>query len=795
MTEGAVRPHLDILFGLGGNDAPYLGEGWAEAEPGQRWTLGGACDIRMRHPGSGDLLLEIDAFPLIVTPAVALQRIEVVANGVPAGTLTLHDHHRRALHIPSGLVPAGETLTLQLVLPDAAQPKSFGPSGDTRILAACFSRLSLFTVQPAQPKRLEGTGGISLAAFAARAGVPPGQALARFEGLGACFPLAAARSLAGVKAPGLLENATIRLQHVLQGIESGFEGLGEPGSFDVSLPEPGDTQFAILDRAYAATFRSNRLAGNAERQGAWLRDLRRALAQLLGSGERIFVLPATTFAEQEVLPLLIALARQGPARLVWVTYADDGHPPGTVEQTAANLLRGWVGQADGNAGTEEAALASWLELCAHVLAIVPFNGAEPAFDAASSHTIGSTDTLPQSGDVDTLPEPAAPAPARRLVRFMDGEYGKLQELVFGAGGNEEASLGFGWSGPEDGFRWTDGSASELWLEHPGERRVVVSIEAWPFVNHPLLSQQVAEFSAQDVPLGTLTFRDPSRLALHIAPGTLRPGRILRLRCGLPSAARPVDVGAGGDDRQLGLGFINVRLYSVSGVAEGRRDGVGGIDPEEAEGRTGLLPEDLLLQFEPLGETRALANLQAAFGVARHGLLRTSSLRLIDLVRGLDARFAGLGDPARLRQRPFGDDGDVVEITDAQTNLSFLAERTLGDSTPDLLLARQSRRLKFLREQLMYDVSVADKIFVYHRAPRQEALSEASMLPLLIALRQHGPCTLLFVTPEDQAHPSGTVEWIFPGLLHGYINASEETHEDITRAVWLEICANAIAMVS
>jgi hypothetical protein len=377
---------------------------------------------------------------------------------------------------------------------------------------------------------------------------------------------------------------------------------------------------------------------------------------------------------------------------------------------------------------------------------------------------------------------------------MDREYETLQDLVFGLDGNEEAALGFGWSGPERGYRWTDGSACEVWLDHPGERNVTVSIEAWPFVHPPALTRQVAEILVRDAPLGTLSYTVPSRQAVYVPATSAGRGRILRLRCGLPHAARPVDLGWGSDDRQLGLGFFRVVVHAVSGEAAARRDGVGGIDAAEVEGRTGLPPEDVLAQFEPLGETRALANVQAAFGTAAHGLLRNVSLRLIDLLRALDTRFAGLGDPARLRHRPYGSDTDVVEISDAQTNLSFVAERRLGDATTDLLIARQARRLRFLRDQLLYDVAMGEMIFVYHRAPQEEGLSEATMLPLLIALRQHGPCTLLFVTQEDEGHRAGTVERRFPGLLQGYLNASDGADEDVVQAVWLEVCVNALLLM-
>jgi hypothetical protein len=519
-----------------------------------------------------------------------------------------------------------------------------------------------------------------------------------------------------------------------------------------------------------------------------------------------------------VLPLLIALNRHGPNWLLWVTQADEGHPPGTVELTAPFLLRGSIDRMQPDAHAKDISIDIWLELCANALAIGQPAALAPRLRNDGPAPAGTAEKLAEAAPVqETAPVPTAlvaaaettapaaakiaaepraaetpPAGSEPFIIPPEGDYFGLQKLVFGDGGNEEATLGFGWAGPEPGYRWTEGTSCELWLDHPGQRNVVVTIEAWPLTAPPAVEVQRAEVTAHDARLATLVFTVPARKAVYIPTTSLRPGRILRLRCTLPDAARPCDIVDSEDDRQLGLGFIRVAVHAVSGRAEERRLGTGGLGAAEVQARIGLPPEDLFGQFEALAGSQSFLDVQGVFGATPQSLFRRGTLQLIDLVRAVDARFAGLGDPAQLTSRLYEESPETHEIIDASSKLSYLADRAVSDTSPEMLLARQSRRLKFLRDQLLYDFSTGEKIFVYHRLPDEAALTEADMLPLLIALRQHGPCTLLFVTQEDASQPAGTVERVFPGLLHGYV-AGADAADLVAQNVWIEICANALAL--
>jgi hypothetical protein len=354
-------------------------------------------------------------------------------------------------------------------------------------------------------------------------------------------------------------------------------------------------------------------------------------------------------------------------------------------------------------------------------------------------------------------------------------------------------LGFGWAGPEAGFRWTDGDACELWLDHQGKRDMFVVIEAWPFVTLPQLPRQRAEISAHDTPLGTLVFTETMRKAVLVTASSLRPGRVMRLRCSLPDATRPSDILTTDDERQIALGFMRVAVHTAPGRLHGRHEGAGGLGPQAVQAQTGLSPQELVERFELLGESQDLANLQIELGASPQNLLHRKNLRLLNLVRAVETRFEGIATPGKLLATQLGED-QIYEITDEATGLSYVTERSAGDANIETLIAREARQLKFLRDQFLSDLSSGEKIFVYHRAPEDTPVGETEMLPLLLALRQNGPATLLFLCEPDETNRPGTVEHLYPGLLRGTL-AAAGSDDETRRNVWLEVCACALGLVA
>jgi hypothetical protein len=415
--------------------------------------------------------------------------------------------------------------------------------------------------------------------------------------------------------------------------------------------------------------------------------------------------------------------------------------------------------------------------------------AEVAAAPATMQPIAESPTAPVFAKTETgvTAAPASPpAPTYEI----------LQSLIFGSDGNESEVLGAGWSGPEPGFRWTQGGSCELWLDHPGRRNVVVEIDAWPFAIRPQLPLQHVQVSAHATLLTELNYWGPSRKAVFVPATAMRPGRILRLRCALPNAARPCDFpGIGDDDRQLAVAFKRLKVYAVPDTEPAQRTGTGGIDASDLLARTGMGPAELVSHFECLGESEAFADVQSATGAEPAGLLRRAKMRLDRLIEGIEGGFKGLGDPATLHHGRTNDQPAIYTIFDDVTTLFYETGQTVDEVDAEALVAQEARQLRFLRDQFLDDAASGAKIFVYDGAPDGEAVTETEMLPLLMALRQRGPCTLLYTSTADEAHTPGTVQQEFPHLLQGFTDrpAWDDQATERGQKIWLEICANAWAL--
>jgi hypothetical protein len=70
--------------------------------------------------------------------------------------------------------------------------------------------------------------------------------------------------------------------------------------------------------------------------GTFTEDLERA--------EKIFVYKANgALAQAHIDELVAAMRAYGPATLLWVTIATDGHAAGSVEEISEGLMRGYIG--------------------------------------------------------------------------------------------------------------------------------------------------------------------------------------------------------------------------------------------------------------------------------------------------------------------------------------------------------------------------------------------------------------------------------------------------------------------
>ena len=141
-TDGLVS---EIVFGIRGNSAGYLGSGWAPAEAAHTWAVGDRSQLAFPlQDEPGDLLLKLIVGPFVSPPAVPVQRLAVLANDVEVANFTVTREAKLQCLIPATNLHGRDRVDLTFLHPDAATPARIVPGhADRRNLSIAFHRIVL----------------------------------------------------------------------------------------------------------------------------------------------------------------------------------------------------------------------------------------------------------------------------------------------------------------------------------------------------------------------------------------------------------------------------------------------------------------------------------------------------------------------------------------------------------------------------------------------------------------------------------------------------------------------------
>jgi len=372
-------------------------------------------------------------------------------------------------------------------------------------------------------------------------------------------------------------------------------------------------------------------------------------------------------------------------------------------------------------------------------------------------------------------------------------------LVFGLGGDAAASQMDGFSWPEDGHTWALGP--QAWLRiaiRPGRGDLMLELSLRPFMAPPYLVRQRIELTVDGVSIGTEWAQDDTVLGFRI-PGALVAGRDeIDVRLGLPDAVTPASLHVANDQRRLGCQLREALLVWIPAeppVASRRlmplpitKGDTTARMAELARFCTGLALDQLMLQFESLGDNCEFGLVQRACGAEPHGLLRFVGMEIHRLLNGLDFAFDGIDDAALVRAYPGPGANPEWLLRHDRYGMNAHSFIPVSDIDEASFVAQQLQRLRFQRRRLLEVLETGQNLFVFRR---QAHMTEAHALPLLTLLRSYGPNALLFVT-MDREKPSGSVDLLGPHLYRGNIEKlappgeAREFHLD----AWVSICANA-----
>ncbi len=197
-------------------------------------------------------------------------------------------------------------------------------------------------------------------------------------------------------------------------------------------------------------------------------------------------------------------------------------------------------------------------------------------------------------------------------------------------------------------------------------------------------------------------------------------------------------------------------------------------------------KSFFMQFESLGRNCEFGGIQRHFGAEPISLLRWAATEPESLLSALSARLAGIGDTAQTTQILAAD--EEYYLLDGAYGLTLHTTVKKHEAEADAVFRKHTRRLAFLRDKLISDLTDAAKIFVY-MAPRMD---RKMILSISKALTLFGPGLLLCVILQDDGHPPGHVEVVSAQLLIGYLDQEGLIGNTWSLSVdcWIQLCEAA-----
>ena len=374
------------------------------------------------------------------------------------------------------------------------------------------------------------------------------------------------------------------------------------------------------------------------------------------------------------------------------------------------------------------------------------------------------------------------------------EWSSIETILCGDGGNDAFYCGIGWAAAGTGFRWLAGSTSEIWLEHPGAgAHFVLDLDLQAEESECTPHAQRLSIVVRGIVLGRSVLRGRRRLRYHV-PAEIVAGKgplriVVQHEDAVPTRPHAVRK----ERLQAPLRCYALRLWHTPEPPDTRQ-----LEPacrlavDDLAPLTGLQADTLMCLFESLGDNCEFGTAQRLCGAEPLGLMRWGAPRLPRLIECLRTRFEHfgalenlgfkLGDPPRreymLQEKRYG-----------MAYHTFLYENEIVESQ---LLAKQATRLKLLARKLLEDLQDGQKILVWKDTSGD--FSQTDAMRLQAELAAFGDNTLLWVTTADEEHRPGSVAWMSPRLLKGYIHRFSDPVPQVDLPPWLEVCVNAYLLV-
>jgi hypothetical protein len=375
---------------------------------------------------------------------------------------------------------------------------------------------------------------------------------------------------------------------------------------------------------------------------------------------------------------------------------------------------------------------------------------------------------------------------------MNGPNRILSTLVFGQDVNAAPYQSGAWSDAEDGHTWALSPGCALTVDIPDSADdAVLLFEIWPATARPDRPTRTMQLHREGHLLAQLALEE--RGVFCIPMGSVRAGSPVHLTFRFDTPVK----GNAGDTRPLAFGFRSLRVIARNEPRSIRpitKPPLFALDTDEPDARRAaetLLGEplsDALMRFESLGQTCDFGFLQRRCDAEPLGLLRFGGVPVHGLVEGLIDGFARLGQPGTLRPSIIEDRKREYLLLDTLYGVSWHTTLDPAHIEPDRVIAREAKRLPFLKRLFFQTLAAGEKIFIL-RPPRAMEFAEADAVAT--ALRLHSDCKLLWAV-QEQGNP-GSVDMLRRYFLRGHLDVDGK-RGSATAQAWLNVCCNALSYV-
>jgi tetratricopeptide (TPR) repeat protein len=196
-------------------------------------------------------------------------------------------------------------------------------------------------------------------------------------------------------------------------------------------------------------------------------------------------------------------------------------------------------------------------------------------------------------------------------------------------------------------------------------------------------------------------------------------------------------------------------------------------------------KDLMMSFCSLGGDYPgceIGLIQRHYGAEPLDLFRWTSTPIEQLIDALESGLAGIGTS---EQTELYVTQSSYRTRDKRFFMDMLTFASTDDYTYEKMFDRCLKRISYLREKLLSDLTDGSRIFVYRNVA--EDCSEADVHRLKIALQRFGNNKLLYVRLANPMHAVGSVQKVDDNLVFGYVE--KFSHLPVERLYlngWLDV---------